>query len=207
LRLRRRVLRILRGRARRRTAILAAMPVSRRGFIAEVVRSSMGASLVLLGGCRTRSAPADKSAPGAGATPRFFTAVQLAALAAAAERILPRDEDPGAVDLGVPEYIDRMLTDDVMRNWREPMRRGLALLDEKARARHGAGFAETPPDAQDEILTVVERETRGPTGFFARLSHLTLEGAFGDPIHGGNRDEAGWRLVGLLPDPCGPRAR
>jgi len=177
------------------------MPVSRRGFIAEVVWSSMGASLVLLGGCRARNALDDKGAP---APARFFTAAELAALAAAAERILPRDEDPGAVDLGVPEYIDRMLTDDVMRNWREPMRRGLELLDEKARAKHGASFAETTPDAQDEILAVVERETRGPTGFFARLSHLTLEGAFGDPAHGGNRDEAGWRLVGFRPDPCGP---
>jgi len=174
------------------------MPVSRRGFIAEVVWSSMGASLVLLGGCRARNAAAT------GATPRFFTAVELAALAAAAERILPRDEDPGAVDLGVPEYIDRMLADDVMRNWREPMRRGLALLDEKARGKHGASFAAAPPDAQDEILSLVERETRGPSGFFARLAHLTLEGAFGDPVHGGNRDEAGWRLVGFRPDPCGP---
>jgi gluconate 2-dehydrogenase gamma chain len=180
------------------------MPVSRRGFMAEVVWSSMGASLVLLVGCRARNALDDKAAPAESTAPRFFTAVELAALAAASERILPRDEDPGAVDLGVPEYIDRMLTDDVMKNWREPMRRGLALLDERAQAKLAAPFAQAPADAQDEILAAIERETRGPTGFFARLSHLTLEGAFGDPVHGGNRDGAGWRLVGFRADPCGP---
>lgn len=178
------------------------MPITRRRFLTEVVWSSMGASLVLLSGCQRRNS--DRAAPAD--APRFFTADERAALAAACERILPRDHDPGAIDLGVPDYIDRALVAEVMVKWREPLRRGLADLDTRARTRAGVGFAAAGPAVQDAILAEVEAESRRRTSFFGRLVHLTLEGAFGDPRHGGNRDGAGWRLVGFAPSPLRPEA-
>ena len=33
--------------------------------------------------------------------------------------------------------------------------------------------------------------------FFARLLTLTMEGFFGDPIYGGNRNKASWRMLGF----------
>ena len=186
---------------------------SRREFIVEVVWASMGASLVVLGGCQVRrgdtptpglepdAAPASPAPPKDG---RFFNALELATLSAACERILPRDDEPGAIDLGVPSYIDRMLTDEIMVNWREPVRRGLADLDEGATKLGAAAFTELGFAAQDELMAEIEKTTRGPTGFFVRLMHLTFEGAFGDPRHGGNRDGAGWKLLGFTPDVCAP---
>jgi hypothetical protein len=41
---------------------------------------------------------------------RFFTAKERAALAAYVERIIPADHDPGARELGVPRYIENLLT-------------------------------------------------------------------------------------------------
>ena len=186
---------------------------SRREFIVEVVWASMGASLVVLGGCQTRhgatpALPPDAAAGSATAeaarTGHFFSAFELATLTAACERILPRDDEPGATDLGVPNYIDRMLTHEIMVNWREPLRRGLADLEAHAKQNAGASFTALGDAAQDELMAEMETSTRGPTGFFTRLLHLTFEGAFGDPRHGGNRDGAGWKLLGFTPDVCAP---
>jgi gluconate 2-dehydrogenase gamma chain len=185
--------------------------VNRREFIVEVVWASMGASLVLVGGCQahreaTPATPSDAGAPKPppAAPGHFFNALELATLTAACERILPRDDEPGATDLGVPAYVDRILTDDIMVNWREPLRRGLADLEERARQRGGASFTALADVAQDELMAEMETATRGPTGFFARLMRLTFEGAFGDPRHGGNRDGLGWKLLGFTPDVCAP---
>jgi gluconate 2-dehydrogenase gamma chain len=181
--------------------------INRREFVAEVVWASMGASLVVLGGCQSRRSSGSGSAkPEAppDAAPRFFTAVELATLGAACERILPRDTEPNALDLGVPNYIDRALSDDLMVNWREPMRTGLADLEAEARHRGGVAFPALGGAEQDDLLLTVQKETRGRTGFFTRLFHLTMEGAFGDPLRGGNRDGAGWKLLGFTPDPCSP---
>jgi hypothetical protein len=41
---------------------------------------------------------------------RFFTAKERATLTAYVDRIIPRDHDPGAKDLGVPRYIEGLLT-------------------------------------------------------------------------------------------------
>ena len=37
-----------------------------------------------------------------------------------------------------------------------------------------------------------------PSGkaFFTQLRNDTIEGMFGDPMYGGNRDLAGWKLIG-----------
>jgi gluconate 2-dehydrogenase gamma chain len=178
------------------------MPITRRRFLTEVVWSSMGASLVLLSGCKRKTTERDAPADG----PGYFTAEEKTTLAAACECILPRDDDPGAIDLGVPDYIDRALVDDVMVKWRLPLRRGLADLDTRARTRAGVGFAVAAVAVQDEILAELQAESRARTSFFRRLVHLTLEGAFGDPRHGGNRDGAGWRLIGFTPSPLRPQA-
>ena len=42
------------------------------------------------------------------AKPEFLSAPQFAAVSAMAERILPRSETPGAIDVGVPAFIDLM---------------------------------------------------------------------------------------------------
>jgi gluconate 2-dehydrogenase gamma chain len=73
-------------------------------------------------------------------------------------------------------------------------------VDAFARQTHGSAFADLAPDKQDAELTALqENQATGFTGssafFFNRMRRLTLEGTFGDPYYGGNKDFAGWDLI------------
>jgi gluconate 2-dehydrogenase subunit 3-like protein len=131
-----------------------------------------------------------------------LTDAEYAATAAACERILPRDEDPGAIDLGVADYVDRALAGD-RAGWRDRFRAGLRGLDDAARRRAGAPFGELAAALQDQILDDWQDGTPAQVEFVRMLIELTFEGAFGDPSHGGNRDGRGWQLIGFAP--CEPR--
>jgi gluconate 2-dehydrogenase gamma chain len=138
---------------------------------------------------------------------RALTAAEAATLAAAADRIIPPDEDPGASQAGVVVFVDRQLATRERKEaafWRS----GLRGLDAAARRRHGCGFAELSEDAQVALLRdaeagVGERADWGdvlPAAFFDRLRRYTMMGFYGDPRHGGNRDRVAWRMLGV-PDP------
>ena len=81
-------------------------------------------------------------------------------------------------------------------------RRGLDLLDAYCVERHGQIFRELTEAQQDEMLHEIESsrelEQSDRLGqFFAVVYEHTLEGTFCDPIHGGNRDAVGWRMIGF----------
>jgi len=134
--------------------------------------------------------------------PEYFT------LAAACERVLPRDESPGALDLQVPRYIDHSLwADRDARGWRKEFRGGLGRLDAHARTNEGRPFYQLPVSRQDEILAEWEHAKSTERGrFFARLVTATLEGAMCDPVYGGNDAARGWALIGARRDPFGPKS-
>ena len=155
-----------------------------------------GCLLVPFAGCR-RSHDAEP------AKPIFLTPAELLTATAACERILPRDEDPGAIDLGVPNYIDRALAAEPVR-FGERFRKGLHALDEESRRRAGKAFHQASAATQDNIIDDWQEGEGEQAGFVKLLTQLTLEGAFGDPSYGGNRDGRGWRLIGF--EPCEPRA-
>lgn len=132
-------------------------------------------------------------------------------LEAAADRILPRDETPGALDAGVVNFIDKALAHEESRA-RRLYQAGLAGLDAVAAQSGGASFAALPPEAQDGLLIGVEDgdaagwpEAAPPSPVFFRTLHFhVLAGFLSDPRHGGNRDWAGWKLVGYPgPSPDG----
>jgi gluconate 2-dehydrogenase gamma chain len=128
-------------------------------------------------------------------------------LAAACDRIIPPDQDPGAVQAGVVTFIDRQLATRQKRalpTWRA----GLRSLDASARRRLGKPFAELPFEAQTALLGDVEQGTvdkadwgePDPAGFFRVLREHTMMGFYGDPRHGGNQDRVAWKMLGV-PDP------
>jgi gluconate 2-dehydrogenase gamma chain len=106
-------------------------------------------------------------------------------LEAAVDRLIPADDlGPGAKQSGVANYIASM--DD------KTIADGLPLLDAEARTRFSKPFVELAPADQDAVLARIETTARP---FFTRLRQLTLEGMFGDPSYGGNRNFAGWDLI------------
>ena len=71
-------------------------------------------------------------------------------------------------------------------------------LDTRARRRRRPrGFTQLAPARQDEILRQIEK-----TPFFQAVRFDTIVGTFGSPAWGGNRDMAGWRLLGFTHQPA-----
>ena len=122
-------------------------------------------------------------------------------LEAMVARLIPSDEHgSGALEAGATRYIDRALGGPLAAA-REAYERGLAALDAYARTLTGRSFAELPADRQDALLRDLEQSTAtgfvpSSTAFFDLVLGHTLEGTFGDPHYGGNRDFIGWDLIG-----------
>jgi hypothetical protein len=122
-------------------------------------------------------------------------------LEAIVARLIPSDASgPGALEAGAARYIDRALG-DALAAARETYTAGLAALDAYARSAAGRAFAELAPERQDALLADLEQNRAtgfapdSATFFELVLAH-TLEGTFGDPHYGGNRDFIGWDLLG-----------
>jgi gluconate 2-dehydrogenase alpha chain len=122
--------------------------------------------------------------------------------AAIFERLFPADEHgPGAARIGVLSYLDRALA-GADRDKAEVYRLGLAGIDRAARQRLRRPFADCDPTQQDTLLSELERgelpDLMVPSqrAFFDLLRAHLQEGLFADPVHGGNRDKLGWKLLG-----------
>jgi len=125
-------------------------------------------------------------------SPAALSATQLRTLEAFIDRLVPRDElGPGAVDAGAQVYIDRVLAGPNAGE-KNTFVQGLEAVDAYARRVYGAPLVELPAEKRDQVLTAAETEN---AQFFNRALRLTLEGMFGDPFYGGNRNFAGWDLI------------
>jgi gluconate 2-dehydrogenase gamma chain len=133
----------------------------------------------------------------------FLTSAEAAIADAAMSRIFPSDNStPGAHEADTVVYLDRALA-GAEAHLQEPYRAGLKRLDGVARDRFHKGFAECSAAQQDELLGAMAEGSlagfgEGPSArdLFEMLRAHTIEGLFSDPVHGGNRDFTGWKLLG-----------
>ncbi len=126
-------------------------------------------------------------------------------LRAVIDRIIPRDADPGAIDLGTDRYVLTQLAGDAAIH-REAIDAGLAALEAAARNRFGSSFAGASEADRDALLDGAAAEP-----WFVALSELVAEGFYADPGNGGNEGARSWAMIGYehrLPEgPNGPTAR
>jgi len=122
-------------------------------------------------------------------------------LEAIVSRLIPSQPDaPGAREARAAHYIDRALG-GALAQFREIYLFGLTNLNTVANARKGARFSQLSGTDQDELLAALERNDVpgfGPPSaatFFNLVLAHTLQGTFGDPFYGGNRNFAGWDLL------------
>jgi gluconate 2-dehydrogenase gamma chain len=156
----------------------------------------------------------------------YLTSPEIAFLDAAVERLIPTDElAAGARDAGVTVYIDRQLSSawgTHGRNYRsgpwlegtpeqgfqsrltpqEIYRVGIREINDHCRAADGKPFDQLPPARQDAVLKALEKDevalpSLSSKLFFDLLWRNTEEGYFADPMYGGNRGKAGWKLLGF----------
>lgn len=135
----------------------------------------------------------------AGAEFRTLTEEEASLVGAVCDRLIPPDSAPGATQAGVVHYIDIQLGAKYKR-FRQAYRNGLNLLSEASRQQHGKTFPELSGSQQTALLAAWESGDERQRQFFEMILAHTMQGFYGSPRHGGNRDAASWRMLGV-PDP------
>jgi gluconate 2-dehydrogenase gamma chain len=86
-------------------------------------------------------------------------------------------------------------------------RQGLGALGSYCQSRfNGSVFASLPDDQKDQTLKGLEAGSIKLEGidsklFFTAMLIDTQKGFFSDPVYGGNKDMASWKMIGF---PCRP---
>jgi gluconate 2-dehydrogenase gamma chain len=158
----------------------------------------------------------------------FFVPSEAAFIETAVGRLIPNDAvGPGAVETGVPFFLDRQLAGNFGRGdhyflggpWpkgtpeqgyqsrfspAQLYRAAIAAIDKYVGANfQDASFSKLAAADADKVLAGIESgaiELEGGVDsktFFAMLLQNTKEGYFSDPIYGGNRDMAAWKMIGF----------
>lgn len=166
---------------------------NRRAFLRAVAAAGAAWATADLADVDSALVWAAQQNAGANARTVALTPAQADVVIAATGRLLPAvDGRPGAREAGVVYFVDKALS--TFNAAQKPMYiSGLADLDRRAgAARRGALFAALEPAQQDAILHEIEE-----TPFFGALRLDTIVGTFALPAWGGNKDYAGWHLIGL----------
>ena len=154
-----------------------------------------------------------------------LTETERAFVVAAADTLIPADDlSPSGSDCGVATFIDRQLAGaygsgarlyrdgpfakakpefgyQLPLNPREFFRAGIAAANEWSRKSYGKDFDRLSGADREMALKAMEAGRAEFSGlssraFFEALLQITMEGFFSDPIYGGNRDMASWKMVG-----------
>jgi gluconate 2-dehydrogenase gamma chain len=158
-------------------------------------------------------------------TPVYLTAQERAFVTAATSRLIPTDElGPGAAEADVTTFIDRQLGGPYGRGegwylagpflagapeqgWQSELtpaqiyRLAIAAVDAHcSRSFSGQTFAKLTSEQQDAVLRAMQKGeiALGDLSakiFFQLLHQNTIEAFFSDPVHGGNRNFAGWKMI------------
>ncbi|HKV04310.1 MAG TPA: gluconate 2-dehydrogenase subunit 3 family protein [Candidatus Acidoferrales bacterium] len=123
----------------------------------------------------------------------FFTKDQAVEIDAMASQIIPTDDTPGAHEARCVYFIDRALT-TLFRDSQPLYIQGIKDLQSKTQELFPSGgrFSDLTSAQQIQLLTAIEK-----TPFFKTVRNHTITGMFAGPIHGGNYNKDGWKLIGF----------
>jgi gluconate 2-dehydrogenase gamma chain len=197
--------------------------LNRRRFLALGVVPAVTLGTVGIPACSDNSRTSVQSSY----APTYFSTAEWAFINAATGRLIPSEgAGPGAVESGVPEFIDRQmelpyghgayfylqgpfldnspptLGYQLRYTPREIYRLGIAAANSATRKSQGKDFSQLVAAEQDGLLTAMEKgevtfATVPATVFFGQLLTNTKEGYFSDPLYGGNRGMAAWKWIGF----------
>jgi len=158
--------------------------------------------------------------------PSYFSAAEWTFILAATDRLIPADEQgPGALETNVPVFIDMQMlgefghaSDWYMQppflpakpemGYQSPLtpaqtyRQGIKATEDYCQQTYKKSFSELSNSEKDTILSQLQSEEiqfseLGSAQFFSFLLQNTKEGYFADPIHGGNKNLASWKMIGF----------
>ena len=155
----------------------------------------------------------------------FLSAPEAAFVEAAVDRLIPADDlTPGGTDCGVAVFIDRQLAGAwgsgdrlyMQGPWAkgtptqgyqlaftpaEFFRVGIGAVNTHCRKTYQKDFDRLTVDQQVGVLKGLEQGQImlgevSAQEFFNLLLNTAMQGFFADPLYGGNRDKAAWKMIG-----------
>lgn len=135
---------------------------------------------------------------------RFFTNAEARLMDALADQIIPPDEWPGGRESGVTNYIDKQLVGPYIR-FQDDYRKGLLAIQESCDTIHRKKFEELKFDEQTAFLELMEEGKMKGTSlkdgfdksFFALIRDHSMQGYYGSPRHGGNKNNVSYKMLQL----------
>jgi gluconate 2-dehydrogenase gamma chain len=153
--------------------------LDRRGLLTGA-SAFLGAELV----APLARALAAEMAPGFTASHTALTVEQRALVSAISERIVPATDTPGAIEAGVPAFIELMLADWYEPTDRQEFMNGLGLFEGSSRIKFDKPFAAISPEEQDLLLTqaMTGKIPALPVSFFEHCRQLVVLGYYTSEI-------------------------
>ncbi len=135
---------------------------------------------------------------------RYLDEEEITQLDAIAEQIIPTDDFPGGQWANVSNYIDKQLV-SYYKHLQLTYREGLSAFQKTTIAMKGKKFEELPFEEQTAILEKMEKgqfsgeywKSHPSADFFELLRQHSMQGFYGTPIHGGNKEYISYRMLGL----------
>ena len=125
--------------------------------------------------------------------PLFLSGEQATLVAELAETILPKTQTPGAKELNIDRFIDKMLHQVFSPEQQQLFITGLIGFDKQSKELNGKTFVDSSPEQRAKLLAKLEQETEktppsvwginlkkdaGPLPFYRQAKSLTLLGYF-----------------------------
>jgi gluconate 2-dehydrogenase gamma chain len=201
--------------------------LGRRDFLKGAVVGGAAAATTTTGLELTTTAQAQPAAAPAAAGYAFLNIEEAAFVEALVDHMVPLDDlTPKGTDIGINIYIDRALAGawgkgDRLYNqgpWKPGVpsqgyqlpltpaqlyRAGIAATNAHCQKAYGKPFDRLDEKQREEVLVGLSSGKLTFEGglparvFWTTVYQTVMEGMFSDPIHGGNRDKAGWKLIGF----------
>ncbi len=135
---------------------------------------------------------------------KFLTDNEYHIVESFAEQIIPTNEYPGGRDTGAADFIDIQLAGPYHR-FQQDYRKGLAAIEETCQNMYHKKFVELPWNIQTEFMKDMEAGKLSGDNwkegfsrkFFELLRSHSLQGFYGSPRHGGNKDFVSYKMIGL----------
>lgn len=210
----------------RRSVIKAGLALISTATAAAIYRPAGAAARVLAGGAKWLAKETPPPVPVDASKRVFFTEAEALQTKALFDRLIPADDiSVSASEAGCVVFIDHQLSGDYGRgHWKymegpfhngtaaqgdqsrlSPAalyRKGLAEIDTYCQAHFKMAFAALSDEQKDHFLEQMESgqiklDTIPSDMFFKQLLANVQEGFFADPVYGGNKDMAGWKMIGF----------
>ena len=107
----------------------------------------------------------------------LLSADQGAILAAVVETIIPKTDTPGAAELGVDKFVQKMVTDCYDKKAQAGLASGISNLDEKSIQNFGKSFSGASGAQKMQLLKDLEKSSDANSkAFFGMVKNLTIQG-------------------------------